>query len=72
MNAFHTADKIPYPALSLELSEYGLHPADWRITRERGRIFRISHVREPDFFFRGQITAETGRQRWETIQLAGI
>ena len=59
-------------ALISGLSDYGLCPAEWLVTKEHGTVYKIENLLEPGFFFRGKVKFENGRKKWISIHLAGI
>lgn len=59
-------------SLNKGLSEYGLSPTDWQISKVVGIHYKIVHKNEPEFFFHGKVKFKNGRKKWGSIQLAGI
>lgn len=54
------------------LSDFGLCPTEWTITKQESQIYRIENRKEPQFFFKGNIRYEAGRIKWNIISLAGL
>ena len=67
-----TPDAKQHNSLQRGLTEYGLSPEDWLLTQEDDLLYRIAHLREPEFFFRGTVQLQDGERKWKSITLAGL
>lgn len=54
------------------LAEFGLCPAEWIVTEQDSQIYRIQNKKEPQFYFKGNVSFENGRKKWGSIFLAGL
>jgi hypothetical protein len=63
---------LAYQDLTIELSDYGLKPEEWSITKEDNFSYKIENKKEPSFYFRGKTLLQNGKRRWKAIQLAGL
>lgn len=70
MNVVKKAQDIT--SLNKGLSDYGLSPTDWQISKVTGNEYKIVHKSEPDFIFHGKIKFKNGRKKWDSIQLTAI
>lgn len=58
--------------LHLELSSYGLSPADWVIKKESKYFYKIENRNDPNFFFSGITKPTRLRYKWNRIVLKSI
>lgn len=58
--------------LNTQLSDFGLHPADWSLIKGRAEKIRIQHKIEKSFYFVGSVEKVNGKRVWKTITLASL
>ena len=58
--------------LAKNLSEFGLRPIDWKLSKKSDDSVKIENKEEPSFYFIGKLKSEEGQPKWTSIQLASL
>lgn len=58
--------------LAKSLSQFGLRPIDWKLSKKSEDCVKIENKEEPSFYFIGKLKLEDGQTKWNTIQLASL
>jgi hypothetical protein len=70
MDLFNT--NINFAELNSQLQDFGLHPNDWKLSKQSYKQVKIQNKEEETFYFVGDIEKRKGKTQWKSIQLAGL
>ncbi|OFZ31901.1 MAG: hypothetical protein A2622_11825 [Bdellovibrionales bacterium RIFCSPHIGHO2_01_FULL_40_29] len=72
MNLFRSNHQDTTLELNHQLSDFGLHPADWELIYNSNNQIKIQHKQESSFYFLGLTQKVNGKNIWKNIILAGL
>lgn len=72
MNFFHTNNEVILNELTHQLSEFGLQPKEWTLTKESHQQIKIQNKNCNSFYFVGSTKNLNGKRQWKNIQLASL
>lgn len=65
----HTTYKVSHKNLLNDLSNFGLNPQDWKLSRKSKIIYKISHRSIDNFHFCGY---SRNSQKWQHLELSSL